>query len=111
MQHQESKTPQIFIILLQGKNASTEQCQYDRSDLEGHTENIFYCERNSSKLCIEGAIGNLMNMLHCPENDVKQFWDIAQSPVNLIQQTLGESCVPKAVLKSCGEFDSIEKSL
>jgi hypothetical protein len=29
----------------------------------------------------------------------------------LIQQTLGESCVPKAVLKSCGEIDSIEKSL
>jgi hypothetical protein len=89
----------------------TEQCQYDRSDLEGHIENIFYCEKNSSKLCAEGAIGNLMNVLHCPENDMRQFWDIVQSPVHLIQQTLGESCVPKAILKSCGEIDSIEKSL
>ncbi len=75
------------------------------------TENIFYCEKNSSKLCTEGAIGNLMSMLHCPENDVKQYWDIVQSPVHLFQQTLGESCVLKAVLKSCGEIDSIEKSL
>jgi hypothetical protein len=111
MHHQENKKPQIFLIPLQEKNASTEQRQYGRSDLEGHPENIFYCEKNSSKLCAKGAIGNLMNMLHCPENDVTRFWDIVQSPVHLIQQTLGESCVPKAALKSCGEIDSIEKGL
>jgi hypothetical protein len=52
-----------------------------------------------------------MNILDCPENDVEQFWDIVQSPVHLIQQKLGESFVPKAVLKSCGECDSIQKSL
>ncbi len=52
-----------------------------------------------------------MKVLHCPENEVKQFWDIVQSPVHLIQQTLGESSVPKAVLKSGGECDSIQKSL
>ncbi len=48
MHHQENENPQIFIILLQEKIASTEQCQYDRSDLEGPTENAFYCEKNSS---------------------------------------------------------------
>ncbi len=69
---QENKNPHIFIILLQEKKiALTEQCQNDRFDLEGCTENIFYCEKNSSKLCAEGAIGSLMNILHCPENDVK----------------------------------------
>jgi hypothetical protein len=93
------------------KNASTEQHQYDRSDLQGCTENMFYSEKNSSKLCAEGAIGNLINVLHCPENEVKQFWDIVQSPVQLILQSLGESSVPKAVLKSGGECDSIQKSL
>ena len=46
------------------KNASTEQRQNDRSDLQGSTENMFYSEKNSSKLCTEGAIGNLMNVLH-----------------------------------------------
>ncbi len=64
-----------------------------------------------SKLCAEGAIGNLMNVLHFPENEVEQFWDIVQSPVHLILQKLGESSVPKAVLKSGGECDSIQKSL
>jgi hypothetical protein len=72
---------------------------------------MFYSEKNSSKLCAEGAIGNLMNVLHCPQNEVKQFWDIVQLPVHLILQTLGESAVPKAVLKSGGECDSIQKSL
>jgi hypothetical protein len=72
---------------------------------------MFYSEKNCSKLCAEGAIGNLMNVLHCPQNQVKQFWDIAQLPVHLIQQTLGESSVPKAVLKYGGECDSIQKSL
>jgi hypothetical protein len=52
------------------KIALTKQRQYERSDLEGHTENIFYCEENSSKLCTEGAIGNLLNMLHCPESTI-----------------------------------------
>ena len=72
---------------------------------------MFYSEKNSSKLCAEGAIGNLMNVHHCPEDEVKQFWDIVQSPVHLIPQTLGESSVPKAVLESGGECDSIQKSL
>ncbi len=90
----------------------TEQHQYDRSDLQGFTENMFYSEKNSSKLCAEGAIGNLMmNVLNCPEDEVKQFWDIVQSPVHLILQTLDESSLPKAVLKSGGECDSIQKSL
>ncbi len=50
-----------------------------------------------------------MNVLHCPQNEVKQFWDIVQLPVYLILQTLGEPSVPKAVLKSGGECDSIQK--
>jgi hypothetical protein len=91
--------------------ALTEQSQNDRFDLQGSTENMFYSEKNSSKLCAEGAVGNLMNVLHYPEDEVKQFWDIVQSPVHLIQQILGESSVPKAVLKSGGECDSIQISL
>ncbi len=90
MLHQENRNPQIFMLPLLEKNASTEQHQYDRSDLQGCTENMFCSEKNSSKLCAEGAIGNLMNVLHCPENEVKQLWDIVQSPVHLILQTLGE---------------------
>ena len=52
-----------------------------------------------------------MNVLHCSENEVKQFWDNVQLHVRLILQTLDESSVPKAVLKSGGECDSIQKSL
>ncbi len=59
----------------------------------------------------EGAIRNLMNVLHCPENEVKHFWDIDQLPLHLILQTLGESSVPQAVLKSGEECDLIQKSL
>ncbi len=84
MLHQENRDPQIFMLPLLEKNASTEQHQYDRSDLQSSTENLFYSENNSSKLYAEGAIGNLMNVLHCPENEVKQFWEIVQSPVHLI---------------------------
>jgi hypothetical protein len=91
--------------------ALTEQCQNYRSNLQRCTENMFYSEKNSSELCAEGAIGNLMNVPHSPQNEVKQFWDFVQLPVHLILQTLGESSVPKVVLKSVGECDSIQKSL
>jgi hypothetical protein len=93
------------------KIALTEQHQYERSDLQCFTNKKTYSEEKSSMLCTESAIGNLMNVLHCSENEVKPFWDIVQLPVHLILQTLGESTVPKAVLKSGGECDSIQKSL
>ncbi len=68
--------------------------------------------KNSTKLCAEGAIGNLMNVLHCNEIEVNQFWSIVQSPIHLIQTTLAESLMPKAVQKKPGsECDSIQKSL
>jgi hypothetical protein len=66
------------------KNASTEQCHHNGSFPESRIENTFYCKKNSSKLCTEGAIGNLINILHCSKNDMEQFWDIVTSPVHLI---------------------------
>jgi hypothetical protein len=55
-----------FYIPPPGKKiALTENHQYDRSDLQRCTKKMFYSEKNSSKLCAEGAIGNLMNVLHC----------------------------------------------
>jgi hypothetical protein len=111
IQHQENENPQIFILPLQGKK------MYQLSNVKitdlicNVAQKICFIQRRTSKLCAEGAIGNLMNVLHCPQNEVKQFWDIVQSPVHLILQTLGESSVPKAVLKSVGECDSIQKSL
>jgi hypothetical protein len=48
-----------------------------------------------------------MNILNYSENGMEQFWDI----VTLILQALGESSGPKAVLKSGGKCDSIQKSL
>ena len=99
IQHQENKKSTDLFTPPSGKKmALTEQHQCDRSDLQCCTENMFHSEKNSSKLCAEGVIGNLMNVLHCSENEVKQFWDILQLPVHLILQTLGESSVPKTVL-------------
>ncbi len=76
-----------------------------------YTKNKFYLVKNSSKLCAEGAIGNLMNVLHCHEIEGNRFWAIVQSPMHLILEFLNESSVPKAMLKSSGECDSIQKSL
>jgi hypothetical protein len=70
-----------FLYHLSGKKiALTEQCQNYRSDMQYCTKNMFFSKKNSSKLCSEGAIGNLMNVLHCPENEMIHFWDIVQLP-------------------------------
>jgi hypothetical protein len=76
MHCQENKNPHIFIISFRKKTASAEQCQNGGSVFEGCIKNMFYCEKNSSKLCAEGAIGNLMNIFHCLKNDMELFWDI-----------------------------------
>ncbi len=76
------------------------------------TKNKFFSMKNTTKLCAEGAFGNLMNVLHCNEIEVNLFWSIVQSPIPLIQTTLGESLVPKAVQKKLSsKCDSIQKSL
>jgi hypothetical protein len=73
-------------------------------------QKICFTQRNdSSKSWTEGGILNLMNVLYCPDDKVKQFWDIIQLPVHLILQTLGKSLVPREVLKSGGECDSYQK--
>ncbi len=72
-------------------NSSTEQHQNDRSDRQRCTKNKFYSVKNSFKLCTEGGIGNLMNVLHCPKIEVNRFWTIVQSPMHLILETLNES--------------------
>jgi hypothetical protein len=45
----------------------------------GQMKNMFYLEENSSRSCTEGAIGNLMNMLHCSTEDMNLFWELATS--------------------------------
>ncbi len=72
----KQKSTDFYTPPLDKKIASTEQHPYNRSGLQRCTKHVFYSEKNSSKLCAEGAIGNLMNVLHCPQNEVKQFWDI-----------------------------------
>ncbi len=66
---------------------------------------------NLSKLCAEGAIGNLMNVLHCSKQDIDLFWSIVTSPVQSILHALNETHVLKAVQRDGIEIDSIKKSL
>ncbi len=42
-------------------------CEATKVDWQNQhcTKNMFYSEKNSSKMCAEGALGNLMNALHC----------------------------------------------
>jgi hypothetical protein len=46
----------------------------EASALEVQMENRFYSEDNLSKLCAEGAVRNLMNMLHCSRAELNSFW-------------------------------------
>jgi hypothetical protein len=75
----------------------------------GQMKNMFYSEVNSSKLCAEGAIGNLMNMLHCSKDDMELFWELATSVSLLIMESLNESNVLKKVFTPGLDIDSIEK--
>jgi hypothetical protein len=93
------------------KISAIEQCDHNGSAPEGCIGNIFYSENNSSKLCAEGAIQNPMSILHDFKHDMDQFWIIVTSSVHLIPQALGESSVPKAVVKFGVQCDSIQKSL
>ncbi len=110
-QSRKRKSPDFFVPLPDTKIASTELSNDDDIVTGSQVENTFYSMENSSKLCAEGAIGNLMNVLHCLKQDIDLFWSIVTSPVQSILCALIETHVPKAVQRGGIEIDSIGKSL
>jgi hypothetical protein len=77
----------------------------------GEIRNMFYSRENLCKLCAEGSVINLMNVLHCSPADMTSFWNLATSPLHYIQQSLNEVQLPRAVMGHSFGIDSIEKCL
>ncbi len=66
---------------------------------------------NLSKLCAEGAIQNLLSMLHFLTEDMNIFWELTTSDLFTLMKLLNESYVPKTVLKPSLGIDLIQKCL
>ncbi len=65
---------------------------------DGEMINLFYSKDNISKLCTEGSIINLMNMLHMSTEDLDCFWHLVKCNPIVFQKSLGKT-VPKRVLQ------------
>ncbi len=104
-QSRKRKSTDFFVPLPDTKIASTELSNDDDIVTGSQVENMFYSVENLSKLCAEGAIGNLMNVLHCSKQDIDLFWSIVTSPVQSILHALNEKHVPKAVQRGGIEID------
>jgi hypothetical protein len=74
---------------------------------DGRLTNLFYNADNSSKQCAQGAIANLLHMLHCSKEQIDLFWQLANSNVEDLVKNLRQE-LPKNVKNS---LDSIEKCL
>jgi len=80
--------------------------------MEKEIQNKYYSSTNSSKLCAEGAIVNLMNVVNCSDDDMKLFWSIVcDQSMQSVCEKLQVMSVQKNVHKTGGGVDSIEKSL
>jgi hypothetical protein len=75
----------------------------------GEMSNMFYSRDNLGKMCAEGAVRNLMNVLHCSPADMTSFWILATSSLHSIKEMLNEVQLPKAVMGNTFGIDSIEK--
>jgi hypothetical protein len=103
-----------FYQNLQVKSSKLSKSQMSDASLEpppGQMKNMFYSKDNLSKLCVEGAIRNLMNVLHCLAEDMSTFWELAASSLPLIKSHLKEDLVPKAVSRKGIGIDSIQMCL
>jgi hypothetical protein len=72
---------------------------------------MFFFDENLPKLCAEGAIQNLLNMLHFLPENMNIFWELATSDLLTLMTSLNESYVPKAVLKPSLGINLIQKCL
>ena len=75
----------------------------EQSELEVQMENRFYWEDNLSKLCAEGVVRNLMNMLHCSRAESDSFWEMATMSVQetqfVLKDLFNNKKVPNGVIK------------
>ena len=68
--------------------------------MEEEIQNKYYSSTNSSKLCAEGAIVNLMNVVNCSDDDMKLFWSIVcDQSMQLVCEKLQVMSVPNIVHK------------
>ena len=95
------------------QDAPTKKQKYDpcKTTASEQVKNLFYSKVNCLKLCTEGAIRNLMNMLHCSEDDMNSFWELVTSPIPSLLTTLNVDRVPEAVIGNGTGIDSIKKCL
>jgi hypothetical protein len=74
-------------------------------------EKHVFSDENSSKICAEGAIQNILNMLHFLPEDMIFLEELAISDLLTLVKSLNESFVPKAVLTPSLGSNSIQKCL
>jgi hypothetical protein len=72
---------------------------------------MFFSNENLPKLCAEGAIQNLLNMLLFLPEDMIFLGESAKSNLFTLMNSLKESFVPKAVLTPSLGSNSIQKCL
>ncbi len=77
----------------------------------GQMKNMFHSKDNVSKLCAEGAIRNLMHMLHHSTEDITMFWELATTSLPSLRSSLNEDPIPGSSITSENVIDSIEKCL
>ncbi len=76
----------------------------------GQMKNMFFSNENLSKLCAEGAIQNLLNMLHFSTEDML-FWGIGHIRFDYPHEIIEWVFVPKAVLTPSLGINLIQKCL
>jgi hypothetical protein len=74
-------------------------------------KNMLFFNESLSKLWAEGAIQNLLSMMHFSPEDMNIVLELVTSDLFTLMKSLNESYVPKAVLKPSLRIDSIQKFL
>jgi hypothetical protein len=77
----------------------------------GQMKNKVFSDENLSKLCAEGDIQNLLNMLHFLPEELNIFGELATSDLLALMKSLNEKFVPGAVLSPSLGIDLIQKCL
>ncbi len=93
------------------RNQQISFVRYREKPPPGQMKNMFFSDENSSKLCAEGAIQNLLNMLHFSPEEMNIFWELATSDLFALMKLLNETFVPRAVLSLSLGIDLIRKCL
>jgi hypothetical protein len=79
--------------------------------MDDNSHDLKYSTLNPLKTCAEGLLANLLTLLDYKPEQIQDFWEMCNLPIDLLCMNLGKLNVPQRVMSKDGKINTLKKLL